>query len=242
MDLKTILNKGVRYTDRKRIARGPGSGLGKTAGRGHKGWGQRSGARRRPGYEGGQMPIYRRVPKRGFTNARFRTDYTVINVDLLNAFDEGATVDFEAVLAHGLASREAPLFKVLGNGELKKKLIVRAQKFSKSAAEKIIAAGGTVIALDERGTEKPYEPPAARVAKPAPAKIAKAEKTDAKTDGKKKSGGDKGAAEGKKKEPKKPDEGKASGEAKSPGDAKPKGKPPGKDKSPEKPSGDTEGQ
>ena len=154
MDLKTVVNKGVRYADRKRIARGPGSGLGKTAGRGHKGLGQRSGASRRPGYEGGQMPIYRRVPKRGFTNARFRTDYTVINVDKLEAFEDGATVDLEAVLSHGLASAETRLLKVLGNGDIKRKLTVRAQKFSKSAAEKIRAAGGTVVELDEQGREK----------------------------------------------------------------------------------------
>jgi large subunit ribosomal protein L15 len=208
MDLKTICNKGVRYADRKRIARGPGSGLGKTAGRGHKGWGQRAGARRRPGYEGGQMPIYRRVPKRGFTNARFRTDYTVLNVELLNAFDDGATVDLDAVLAHGLASREAPLFKVLGDGELKKKLVVRAQKFSKSAADKIMAAGGTVIALDEQGRERPYEPPAPKAPAPKKAPVEAQKKgesakggaeTKKKSDGDKKSGGEKksGGASGK---------------------------------------------
>jgi large subunit ribosomal protein L15 len=159
MDLKTVCSKGIRYADRKRIARGPGSGLGKTAGRGHKGWGQRSGARRRPGYEGGQMPIYRRVPKRGFTNARFRTDYTVINVELLNSFDDGATVDLAAIIEHGLASQVTPLFKVLGNGDLAKKLVVRAQKFSKSAKQKIQSAGGSVVELDERGGVKPEAPP-----------------------------------------------------------------------------------
>jgi large subunit ribosomal protein L15 len=141
MDLKSVTLKGRKHEVRKRIARGLGSGLGKTAGRGHKGWGQRSGASRRPGYEGGQMPLYRRVPKRGFTNARFRTDYTVINVDLLESFEAGATVDLEAVLERGLTRKEAPLFKVLGNGELSHALTVRAQKFSKSAADKIRAAG-----------------------------------------------------------------------------------------------------
>jgi large subunit ribosomal protein L15 len=191
MDLKTICSKGIRHADRKRIARGPGSGLGKTAGRGHKGWGQRAGARRRPGYEGGQMPIYRRVPKRGFTNARFRTDFTVVNVDSLNAFDEGATVDLDAVLAHGLASQVTPLFKVLGNGELKKKLVVRAQKFSKSAADKIMAVGGTVIALDEQGRERPYEPPAPPPPK-APPKAPPAKKPA----GDKKKGAEDGAKPG----------------------------------------------
>jgi large subunit ribosomal protein L15 len=160
MDLKSVTLKGRKHEVRKRIARGPGSGLGKTAGRGHKGWGQRSGASRRPGYEGGQMPLYRRVPKRGFTNARFRTDYTVLNVDLLEGFDAGATVDLEAVLARGLTRRTAPLFKVLGDGKLTKALTVRAQKFSKSAAEKIRSVGGTVVELDEAGRERPPEPPA----------------------------------------------------------------------------------
>jgi large subunit ribosomal protein L15 len=154
MDLRTVTKKGIKYPDRKRVGRGPGSGLGKTAARGHKGWGQRSGTSRRPGYEGGQMPIYRRVPKRGFTNARFRTEYTILNVDQLEAFDEGATVDLEAILAKGLTSRVSKLLKVLGDGELKKKLTVRAQKFSKTAAEKIQKAGGTIVLLEENGREQ----------------------------------------------------------------------------------------
>lgn len=154
MDLKTVLSKGRPHEARRRVGRGPGSGLGKTSGRGHKGWGQRSGSSRRPGYEGGQMPIYRRVPKRGFTNARFRTDYTVINVSALDAFESGATVDLAAVLAHGLTSRVTDQFKVLGDGTIGRALVVRAQKFSKSAAEKIRAAGGTVVELDENGREK----------------------------------------------------------------------------------------
>ncbi|MFN0241306.1 MAG: 50S ribosomal protein L15 [Planctomycetota bacterium] len=153
MDLKSVTKKGTKYATRKRIARGPGSGLGKTAGRGHKGWGQRSGASRRPGYEGGQMPIYRRVPKRGFTNASFRRDYTIVNVEILDAFDDGATVDLDTVLERGLTSKVTDFFKVLGDGEIKHKLTVRAHKFSKSAAEKIKAAGGTVVELDARGRE-----------------------------------------------------------------------------------------
>jgi len=175
MDLKSVTTKGQKYEVRKRIARGPGSGLGKTAGRGHKGWGQRSGASRRPGYEGGQMPLYRRVPKRGFTNARFRTDYTVVNVELLEGFDDGATVDLDAVLARGLTRKAAPLFKVLGDGKLTRQLTVRAQRFSKSAAEKIRSAGGTVVELDERGRvrETPPEAPPSEKTNPsakAPAK------------------------------------------------------------------------
>lgn len=153
MDLKTVCNKGIKHGARKRVGRGVGSGLGKTSGRGHKGWGQRSGAPRRPGYEGGQMPIYRRVPKRGFTNARFRRDFTIINVDKLNAFQDGETVDLAGVLRAGLASQTAPLLKVLGTGELTRKLVVRAQKFSASARSKIEAAGGTVVELDESGRE-----------------------------------------------------------------------------------------
>lgn len=153
MNLKTVTLKGTKHQHVFRVGRGIGSGLGKTCGRGHKGWGQRSGAFRRPGYEGGQMPIYRRVPKRGFTNARFRTDYTTINVEELEGFSNGDVVDLAAVLAKGLTNLDAPLFKVLGDGKLSKSLTVRAQKFSKSAIEKIRAAGGQVVVLDARGSE-----------------------------------------------------------------------------------------
>ena len=148
MDLKTVLSKGTPHAKSKRIGRGIGSGSGKTSGRGHKGRGARSGASRRAGYEGGQMPIYRRVPKRGFTNARFRKDYTIVNVDLLNKFDDGAVVDLAAVLEAGLVSLNTPLLKVLGNGELTKKLTVRAHKCSKTAQAKIEAAGGSLELLE----------------------------------------------------------------------------------------------
>ncbi|MFT5285997.1 MAG: large subunit ribosomal protein L15 [Planctomycetota bacterium] len=153
MDVLTVCKKGHKYEARKRIGRGTGSGHGKTSGRGHKGWGARSGSSTRPGYEGGQMPIYRRVPKRGFTNARFRKDFTVINVDAFEAFADGETVDLKAALDRGLVSLNTKLFKVLGNGELTRKVTVRAQKFSKSAIEKITAAGGSVVLLDDRGKE-----------------------------------------------------------------------------------------
>jgi large subunit ribosomal protein L15 len=153
MDLKTVCSKGTKYTQRSRVGRGPGSGNGKTSGRGHKGWGARSGSSRRPGYEGGQMPIYRRVPKRGFTNARFRTDFTVINIEKLNVFADGETVDLETVLQRGLASLTTKNLKVLGNGDLTRKLTVRAQKFSRSAREKIEKAGGTIVELDLLGRE-----------------------------------------------------------------------------------------
>jgi large subunit ribosomal protein L15 len=153
MDIQSVTKKGTKHQHVFRVGRGIGTGLGKTCGRGHKGWGQRSGAYRRPGYEGGQMPVYRRVPKRGFTNARFRTDYTVVNVEQLEVFASGEVVDFAAVLAKGLTSPEAPLFKVLGDGALSKALTVRAQKFSKSAVAKIRAAGGQVVTLDAQGRE-----------------------------------------------------------------------------------------
>ncbi len=148
MDLKTVTQKGTKYETRRRVGRGSGSGSGKTSGRGHKGFGARSGSSRRPGFEGGQMPIYRRVPKRGFTNARFRTDYTIVNVEKLNAFDDGETVDLHATVSRGLVSMNTPSFKVLGVGELTKKLTVRAHKFSKSARAKIEQAGGSVVELE----------------------------------------------------------------------------------------------
>ena len=153
MDLKTVCSKGTKYATRNRIGRGTGSGNGKTSGRGHKGRGQRSGSSRRAGYEGGQMPIYRQVPKRGFTNARFRTNYTILNVGLLEAFDDGTTVDLDAILGRGLASKNTNLLKLLGNGDLGTKLTVRAQRFSKSAREKIEKAGGTIVELDAMGRE-----------------------------------------------------------------------------------------
>jgi len=153
MNLKTVTLKGTKHEHVFRVGRGIGSGIGKTCGRGHKGWGQRSGTSRRPGYEGGQMPIYRRVPKRGFTNARFRADFTIVNVQQLETFDVGAVVDLDAVLARGLTNRTASVLKVLGDGNLTKALTVRAQKFSKSASEKIRAAGGQAIVLDDKGRE-----------------------------------------------------------------------------------------
>lgn len=126
---------------KKRVGRGPGSGLGKTAGRGHKGQKSRSGYSRRIGFEGGQMPLIRRVPKRGFTNI-FRVEYSVINVGALAAGDFEGRVDPEVLHAHGLAHSKRPI-KILGDGELDRALTVVAHKFSKSAREKIEQAGGT---------------------------------------------------------------------------------------------------
>ena len=128
--------------ERKRIGRGPASGQGKTAGKGHKGQNARSGGGVRPGFEGGQMPIYRRLPKRGFTNI-FAKTYTEINVTALNSFEDGATVTAESLKAAGIIKKLNDGIKVLGRGDLTaKNLTVQAAKFTKSAEEKITAAGG----------------------------------------------------------------------------------------------------
>lgn len=126
-----------------RVGRGIGSGNGKTSGRGHKGQKARSGGGVRPGFEGGQMPIYRRLPKRGFKNI-WRKEYVEINVETLNRFDDGAEVDAVALVETGIIKNVRDGIKILGGGELKKKLTVKAQKFTKSAVEKIEAAGGKV--------------------------------------------------------------------------------------------------
>ena len=133
---------GAKKT-RKRIGRGPGSGTGKTAGKGHKGQKSRSGYSRRYGFEGGQMPLVRRIPKRGFSNADFRKEYQIVNVASLDQrFEAGSRVDAEALKAARLIEDAAKPVKVLGRGELSKELTVVANKFSASAAEKIAKAGG----------------------------------------------------------------------------------------------------
>ena len=124
-----------------RVGRGPGSGNGKTAGKGHKGQNARSGGGVRPGFEGGQLPLYRRLPKRGFYN-QFGKTYTVVNVEALNRFDNDTVVDTAALLASGVVSSVCDGIKVLGRGELTKKLTVKAAIFSATAKEKIEAAGG----------------------------------------------------------------------------------------------------
>ena len=126
----------------KRKGRGIGTGNGKTAGRGHKGQWARSGGGVRPGFEGGQMPLARRLPKRGFNNKVFAKHYAEVNVAALNAFEDGETICVVAMLEKGLIGKACVGVKVLGNGELKKKLTVKAAGFSKSAKEKIEAAGG----------------------------------------------------------------------------------------------------
>ena len=134
--------KGARHA-KKRVGRGPGSGHGKTSSRGEKGQKSRSGYSGKRGFEGGQMPLHRRLPKRGFTNI-FKTDYAVVNVSDLERFDNGASVDEATLRQAGLVKGSHDGVKVLGDGELSKKLTVSASKFSKSAREIIEKAGGTV--------------------------------------------------------------------------------------------------
>ena len=141
MDLSNLkAAEGSVHSDNFRRGRGHGSGNGKTAGKGHKGQKARSGAPR-PGFEGGQLPLYRRLPKRGFTNINSK-EIVAINVDTLNAFDEGAVVTVEALVEKGIIKNPKDGVKILGNGELTKKLEVKVNAFSASAAEKIQAAGG----------------------------------------------------------------------------------------------------
>ena len=138
----------LKYQDgardsRKRVGRGQGSGLGKTSGKGHKGQNSRSGGGVALGFEGGQTPLFKRIPKRGFTNYT-RKEYAIVNVDSLNVFEDDVVVDFEALKAVGLLKKGLDGVKILGQGELSKKLTVKANKFSNSAKEAIEAQGGTV--------------------------------------------------------------------------------------------------
>lgn len=131
----------------KRVGRGIGSGHGKTSGKGHKGQNARSGGGVRPGFEGGQMPLTRRLPKRGFNNL-FKKEYSIVNLEALEAFDDGATITPEILLDAGILSKIEPFgLKILGDGQLTKKLTVQAHKFTKSAEAKILEAGGKVEVL-----------------------------------------------------------------------------------------------
>jgi large subunit ribosomal protein L15 len=132
-------------TGRKRVGRGMGSGMGKTSTRGHKGQGSRTGSSLMRGFEGGQMPLHRRMPKRGFTNI-FRTEYTVVNLDRIAELGV-AEISLDDYRKLGLASNKKALIKILGSGELKKAVTIHAHKFSKSAAEKIEKAGGKAVVL-----------------------------------------------------------------------------------------------
>ena len=138
-------NEGGGSKSRKRLGRGIGSGLGKTSGRGHKGQNARSGGGVRPGFEGGQMPLFRRLPKRGFTNI-FAKEFAIVNVEQLNRFDDNTVVTPDLLFEEGLVkkSKATDGIKILGNGEISTKITVQAHKFSKTAAEKIEAAGGKV--------------------------------------------------------------------------------------------------
>lgn len=136
---------GARFT-RKRIGRGLGSGLGKTSGKGQKGQNSRSGGGVAIGFEGGQTPYFKRMPKRGFTNYT-RKEYATVNVEALNKFEDGVTVDYQALKAAGLVKKHLDGVKVLGNGKLEKKLTVKAEKFSKTAQKAIEEAGGKAEVL-----------------------------------------------------------------------------------------------
>ena len=141
-----MLELGPAYgatTKRKIVGRGIGSGTGKTAGKGHKGQKARTGGKIRRGFEGGQTPLYRRIPKRGFNN-HFAKEYAIINVSDLEVFDNDTTVDSKVLIEKGLIKKELDGVKILGNGELTKKLTVVATKFSKSAESKIQAVGGKI--------------------------------------------------------------------------------------------------
>jgi large subunit ribosomal protein L15 len=153
MMIHEITPKVGRHKRRKRVGRGPGSGHGKTCGRGHNGARSRAGATGsiRASSEGGQMPLFRRLPKRGFNNARFRKVFSVINVKALEArFEDGADVNAEALAGAGLIGDASKPVKVLGEGDLAKKLNVTAAAFSKTAAEKITQAGGTTTVADAK--------------------------------------------------------------------------------------------
>ena len=138
------LEKNIGAThSKKRVGRGSGSGLGKTSGKGHKGQKARSGGSINPVFEGGQLPLYRRIPKRGFSNAMFKTEYAIVNVEDLNNFEDGTVVSPALLRETGIVKNQLSGIKVLGEGKLEKKLTVQAHKFSKSALEKIKESGST---------------------------------------------------------------------------------------------------
>jgi len=143
MRLHNLIKSGGRK-DRKRVGRGEGGGRGKTSGRGHKGQRSRSGFGLRPGFESGHVPLYRKLPKRGFSNFNFRTEYSVVNVGDLERV-EATEIDRNALVKAGLVRSSSGLIKILGEGEISKALTVTADKFSGSAKEKIEKAGGTVV-------------------------------------------------------------------------------------------------
>ena len=146
MYIHDLKNADGARTSKKRLGRGIGSGIGKTSGKGHKGQNARSGGGVRPGFEGGQTPLFKRLPKRGFTNVNHK-EYAVVNVEDLNVFEKDSVVTIENLQEKGLVKKEYEGVKVLGNGELKVALTVKAKKFSETAKEKISAAGGSIEVL-----------------------------------------------------------------------------------------------
>ena len=145
MYIHDLKNAEGEKQSKKRLGRGIGSGIGKTSGKGHKGQNARSGGGVRPGFEGGQMPLYRRLPARGFSNAKFKKVYSVVNVSSLNAFEPNTEVDAVKLLEAGILSKiEKDGIKILGNGELSVALKVKANKFTTTAKDKITAQGGSV--------------------------------------------------------------------------------------------------
>lgn len=164
MDLSTVHQGIHKFKKKKRVGRGVGSGHGKTSSRGAKGQWASAGAGHPPEiFEGGQMPLFRRIPKRGFSNASWQKHFLVVNVGDLNVFDDGATVDQESLRKAGLANGQADGIRVLGTGDLNKKLVVKAHHFSKSASEKITAKGGTADLIP------PPKKPVRNKMKPRPA-------------------------------------------------------------------------
>ncbi len=143
LTLSNLSPKAGANRSRKRVGRGPGSGHGKTAGRGHKGFKARSGGGIKIGFEGGQMPLQRRIPKRGFNNI-FRQEYAVLNVSDLERFESGARIDRQMLVEAGLVAKKYTLVKLLGDGEISKALTVAVDKLSESARKKIEAAGGKI--------------------------------------------------------------------------------------------------
>jgi len=148
MSLNNLKPARGAVKDKKRVGRGPGSGLGKTSGRGEKGQKSRSGFSHKDGFEGGQMPLHRRVPKRGFTNARFKKEYAEINIGRLDVFEAGTIVTPEVLLSRGMIKKVRDGVKVLAGGDLTKSLTVRAHKFSARAQEKIAGLGGKAEVLE----------------------------------------------------------------------------------------------
>ncbi|MGN1324518.1 MAG: 50S ribosomal protein L15 [Bacilli bacterium] len=144
MKLHELKPNAGSTASRKRVGRGAGSGLGKTSGKGHKGQNARSGGGVRPGFEGGQLPLFRRLPKRGFSNYEFKTRYATVNVEDLEVFEENTVVTIDLLKEKGLIKKELDGLKILGNGNLTKKLTVRADKFTNSAKAKIENIGGEI--------------------------------------------------------------------------------------------------